>query len=152
MIIDEAHNFLVNSQSIRRLVKEGRNVGVVLTALSQSPDLDKNLFANINHLFVGQQNWDDNIDKIRRILPVTTKPSELKAKIKALPVGCFYYYDIQGREEKLIRIRPAETLHPASTKLEDESRWLVNDVDDDLYKTVEKYRRELNQFGGKDID
>lgn len=129
LFLEEAHNyFRTNTQSndiLSKFIKEGRSVGCMLAAISQSPDLSKNVFANITHLFVGQMTFDEDIMGIKAMLPIEKKPAEFREQIKSLGVGCFYYYNMNTKEEKRIIFRPRMTMHPAKTELINERRFLL---------------------------
>jgi hypothetical protein len=126
LVVDEAHNFFPRNEILQKFIKEGRNVGCMLTAISQSPDLTKPVYANIIHLFVGQLNFDEDILAIKGMLPIEKTPKDLRKEIKSLDVGCFYYYNIDKKLEKRIRVRPSRTIHPASTELNDERQYLLH--------------------------
>jgi uncharacterized protein len=129
LFLEEAHNyFQTSTQSnaiLTKFIKEGRSVGCMLAAISQSPDLSKNVFANITHLFVGQMTFDDDIMGIKAMLPIEKKPAEFREQIKSLGIGCFYYYNMNTKEEKRIMFRPRLTMHPAKTELSNERKFLL---------------------------
>jgi hypothetical protein len=137
LIIDEAHNFMQNNLLLNKCIKEGRNVGLMLYCISQSMDLSKKLYSNISHLFVGPLNFEDDITNVRSMIPVGDNPKEFKAKIKSLTTGCFYYYDIDRKIEKLIRVRPRSSFHPASTELIDHNKIFIReDSEEDLIRKL----------------
>lgn len=124
LVIDEAHNYIPGNPTLKRCIKEGRNCGVMLTAISQSPDLDRNVYTNITHLFVGKQAFDEDITKIRAMLPVERTPKDFRKQVKQLTTGCFWYYNIDKKSERMVLVRPRYTMHPASTELVDERVYL----------------------------
>jgi len=123
LVIDEAHNYLPRNHVLQKCIKEGRNCGVMITAISQSPDLTRDLYANITHLFVGAQVFDGDIAAVKAMIPVERSPKEFRKQIKSLTTGCFWYYNIDKKIEKRVRVRPRYTLHPASTELTDERKF-----------------------------
>jgi uncharacterized protein DUF87 len=126
MIIDEAHKYLSKSYQLKTCIKEGRNCGMMITAISQSPDLTKSVYTNLSHLFVGPLVYKDDLDKIYSMIPVEKTPRNFREQIKALTTGCFYYYNIDEKIEKRIKVRVRKTLHPASTELIDERKYFYN--------------------------
>lgn len=123
MLIDEAHNFLQKSNVLKKVIKEGRNCGVAITAISQSPDLTRDVYANITHVFVGSLVYDDDIASVRAMLPIEQPPKEFKKSVHRLQKGWFLYYNVDEKTEQLIMVRPRRTMHPASTQLEDERQY-----------------------------
>lgn len=145
LIIDEAHNYFPRNPTLKRFVKEGRNVGCMLTAISQSPDLTRDVYANIVHLFVGQLVFEDDINRVRAMLPVAKSPREFQREVKSLDVGNFLYYNIDTKTERKVRIRPRRTLHPAKTEIEDERKYLTNPDPQERFFTISK-----QDWGGAD--
>ncbi|WP_457558237.1 ATP-binding protein [Candidatus Harpocratesius sp.] len=128
LMIDEAHNFLPGNRILKKYIKEGRNCGCMLTAISQSPDLDRYTYANIVHLFIGQLTYKDDLDGVQKMLPVEKKPGIFRKEIKSLDIGNFYYYNMAEKTERRIRVRPRKTFHPASTEIEDERKYFLKDM------------------------
>ncbi|WP_371801790.1 ATP-binding protein [Candidatus Lokiarchaeum ossiferum] len=124
LLIDEAHNFFP-SKILKTYIKEGRNCGCKMTAISQSPDLERSVYANITHLFVGQLTFKDDLARVLNMIPVEREPKPFRAEVKDLDVGNFLYYDLNKKIEKKIRIRPRKSLHPASTEMEDERKHFI---------------------------
>lgn len=133
IIVDEAHNFLPGNEIFSKGIKEGRNIGVKFTAISQSPDLTEDLYANITHLFIGLMNYDKHIAFMKSILPVSESLGTVKDNIKSLERGCFYYYNLKEKTKKRIRIRPRKTMHTATTEIDDETQFML--------KESEQYQR-----------
>nr|MDO8114942.1 DUF87 domain-containing protein [Candidatus Sigynarchaeota archaeon] len=123
LVIDEAHNYMQQNPVLKKCVKEGRNCGIMLTAISQSPDLTRDVYANITHLLVGPLIYDDDIAAVRAMLPIETSPKEFKQKIHKLTKGVFLYFNVDDKTEQLIKVRPRRTLHPAMTELDDERKY-----------------------------
>jgi len=123
LVIDEAHNYLPKNPILRKCIKEGRNCGLMVTAISQSPDLTRDVYANITNLFIGQLVYDDDILAVKAMLPFEKGPKEFRKQVKDLTPGSFLYYNIAEKRETCIRVRPRKTLHPASTELLDERRY-----------------------------
>lgn len=149
MLIDEAHNFLPGSHILKKYIKEGRNVGCMLSAISQSFDLTKDVYANITNLFVGQLIFNDDIEKIRSMLPIEVKPQIYRALVKSLDVGVFLYYDINKQDEQKIMVRPRKTLHPAPTELVNEEKFIV-DADPEIVNKVNDINQELVKYTKKE--
>ena len=126
LVLDEAHNYLPRNPVLKRAIKEGRNCGFMMTAISQSPDLTRDVYANITHLFVGPLIYDDDISGVRSMLPVPWTPKEMRAKVHSLTTGTFLYFNIDEKKETAIRVRPRRTLHPASTELIDERLYFAS--------------------------
>lgn len=128
LLIDEAHKYIPNNKILKEFIKEGRNIGCMLTAISQSFDLSKDVYSNISQLFVGQMIFQDDIDKVKSMVALFGKSSrEFRIQVMDLDVGCFFYYNLNKKTEKKIRIRARKTLHPASTELEDERKYLLDE-------------------------
>lgn len=125
MLVDEAHKFLPQNLILKKFIKEGRNYGCNLYAISQSPDLDRNTYANIIHIYIGQMTWSDDIDRVHKMIPVVRKKSEFRRLIKSLDIGNFVYYNMDSKIEKLIRIRPRLTFHSADTEIHDERKFFI---------------------------
>jgi hypothetical protein len=127
IIVDEAHNyFQENNIVVGTLVKEIRNIGLKLTAVSQSPDLTDDFFDNISHLFVGAMNQDKRINMVRKMLPYSEKHDTFLKQVKSLRRGCYLYYDMKKKTKIKVCIRPRLSLHTAQTEIEDESQYLLN--------------------------
>ena len=124
LLIDEAHRFFP-SKILKTFVKEGRNCGCKLTAISQSPDLDRSVYANITHLFIGQLTFKDDLGRVLNIIPVEREPKPFRAEVKELDVGNFLYYDLHKKIEKKIRVRPRKSMHPADTEMIDERKHFI---------------------------
>lgn len=122
-VLDEAHNFIPHSLVLKKCIKEGRNCGFMMTAISQSPDLTRDVYTNISHVFVGPLVYDEDIASVKAMLPVSQSPKEFKSRVHALTTGTFLYYNIDEKTETLLRVRPRSTLHPASTELRDERKY-----------------------------
>lgn len=122
-VLDEAHNFIPRSPILKKCVKEGRNCGFMMTAISQSPDLTRDVYTNISHIFVGPLVYDEDIAAVKSMLPISQSPKEFKSRVHALTTGTFLYYNIDEKTETLLRVRPRSTLHPASTELRDERKY-----------------------------
>jgi len=123
IVLDEAHNYLQKNPVLKKVIKEGRNCALMMTAISQSPDLTRDVYANITHVFVGPLVYEDDILAVRAMLPIELSPKEFKQKVHNLTTGTFLYYNVDDKTEKLIRVRPRRTLHPASTDLKDERKY-----------------------------
>lgn len=123
LIIDEAHNYLPNNRILRKYIKEGRNCGCIMTAISQSPDLDKHTYANITHLFVGQLIYRSDLDGTHNMLPVEIDGKTFRNGVKALDVGFFNYYNSEKKIAKTIKVRPRKTFHPAETTIFNEQEY-----------------------------
>jgi hypothetical protein len=123
IVLDEAHNYLQRNPVLRKVIKEGRNCALMMTAISQSPDLTRDVYANITHVFVGPLVYEDDIIAVRAMLPIEILPKDFKQKIHNLSTGTFLYYNVDEKTEKLIKVRPRRTLHPASTDLKDERQY-----------------------------
>jgi len=144
LVLDEAHNYLQRNPVLRKVIKEGRNCALMMTAISQSPDLTRDVYANITHVFVGPLVYEDDIQAVRAMLPIETSPKEFKQKVHNLTTGTFLYYNVDDKTEKLIKVRPRRTLHPASTDLKDERKYFKkqgsapesNDSEIDYYAVV----------------
>lgn len=141
-IVDEAHNFFPENKFLRKMVKEGRSVGAILTAISQSVDLSKDLYTNLGHLFVGRNIFQDEISAIKKMLPVEKDLKIFRQEVRSLQEGQFLYYNTNVTDEKKIYIRPRLTQHPASTKLVDEKSLL--DMFDDEEEELNFENEELN--------
>lgn len=124
-MLDEAHKF--TTQIINTYIKEGRNCGCQLLAISQSPDLNKDTYSNICHLYVGQLVYRDDLDGVQKMLPIEKKPGLFRKQIKSLDVGNFVYYNTTKKIEKRIRVRPRKTMHPATTDIQDEKKYFIKD-------------------------
>lgn len=123
LVLDESHNFMPGNTVLKRCIKEGRNCAFMMTCISQSPDLTRDVYANISHLWVGPLVYDDDIAAVRAMLPIETPLKEFRQKVRALETGSFLYYNIETKQETLVRVRPRRTLHPASTELRDERKY-----------------------------
>jgi hypothetical protein len=122
-VLDEAHNYLPGNPVLKKCIKEGRNCALMLTAISQSPDLTRDVYANITHLFIGPLVYDDDIQAVRAMLPIDKDLKTFRKDVRSLSSGSFLYYNIDEKIEKCIRVRPRKTLHPASTDLQDERKY-----------------------------
>lgn len=120
LVIDEAHNYFPKNPILIRAVKEGRNVALMITAISQSPDLPDDMFANTTNLFVGPMVFDKDIARVQSMMPIHKTPLQMRDQAKELSTGCFWYYNFDKKVERRIRVRPRFTLHPASTELGNE--------------------------------
>jgi hypothetical protein len=123
IVLDEAHNYLQRNPVLRKVIKEGRNCALMMTAISQSPDLTRDVYANITHIFCGPLVYEDDIMAVRAMLPIDLSPKEFKQKVHNLVTGTFLYYNVDAKTEQLIKVRPRRTLHPASTDLKDERKY-----------------------------
>jgi hypothetical protein len=126
LVLDEAHNFIPNNPTLKCFIKEGRNVGCMMCAISQTPDLTPDVYNNITHLFVGQLIYDDDIQNVRAMMPIEKSAKDVRTQFRNLTSGCFYYYNMDEKTEKRIMIRARKTLHPASTELQDERKYLLS--------------------------
>ena len=149
LLLDEAHNFLPHNKILKTYIKEGRNNGCMLSAISQSPDLDKHTYANIVHLFVGQLTYKDDLDGVMKMLPIEKKPSQFRKEVKNLDVGNFYYYNSNKKLEKRIRIRPRKTLHSAQTEIQNENRYFIDEYENK--NNLSKFIKENGKIAIKDI-
>ncbi len=123
LVIDEAHEYLPNNPSLRTVIKKGRNCGMMVTAISQSPDLTRDVYQNITHLFVGPMLYEDDIAAVRSMLPIEQSLKDFKNEVHLLVPGTFLYYNVDTKASLTIKIRPRKTLHPATTELDDERRY-----------------------------
>lgn len=122
-IVDEARAYLPGSPALCECLVKGRNCGLLVTAVSQSLNLDEDLYANLTQLFIGPLNFEKDIATVRRMVPFAKGPAEFRNAIKELQTGCFMYYNTDTKLEKRIRVRPSHTLHPASSELLDERKY-----------------------------
>ncbi len=122
-IVDEARAYLPGSPALCECLVKGRNCGLLVTAVSQSLNLDEDLYANLTHLFIGPLNFEADISAVRKMVPFAKSPAEFRNAIKELQTGCFMYFNTDTKLEKRIRIRPSHTLHPASSELLDERKY-----------------------------
>ena len=148
-LLDEAHKFLPHNKILKTYIKEGRNCGCMLSAISQSPDLDRHTYANIIHLFIGQLTYKDDLDGVMKMLPIERKPSQFRKDIKSLDVGNFYYYNLDQKLEKRIRVRPRKTMHSAQTEIEDENRYFIKEYK--YQKTLIKLIENRGSLAMKDV-
>ncbi|MEX2756972.1 MAG: ATP-binding protein [Candidatus Sigynarchaeota archaeon] len=123
LVIDEAHEYLPNNQSLRNVIKKGRNCGMMITAISQSPDLTKDLYANISHVFVGPLIYDSDIAAMRAMLPIEQGLKEFRAEMRSLVPGTFFYCNVDSKTFVKLKVRPRRTMHPATTELDDERKF-----------------------------
>jgi uncharacterized protein len=148
LIIDEANWFFHGSTALKYYIKKGRNCGCILTAISQSPDLTRDLYSNITHLFIGQITYDDDLDAIRHMMPFIRKPQEFAKQIKNLGKGCFLYCNSESKQEVCIKVRVRQSLHPAETKLQDEHQFLnainTGELSPELYYSDFEYDPDLD--------
>jgi hypothetical protein len=132
IIIDEAHNYIDDPRSaIITSVKEGRAIGLSITAISQETDLDKKFYKSLTHLWVGSQVFASEIQKIREMIPVRSKitPAQFDEMVNDLDVGCWIYFNIKNKKKPgpfLCRVRPSKTLHLATTEVENERKYFVD--------------------------
>lgn len=128
LYLDEAHEYLPGNHYLRQIIKEGRNIGIKLTAVSQSVDLQDDLYANSSYFFVGALTLDKDISKIAGLVPLCANTRSLKVQLKSLIPGCFLFFNAlkKNEEAKLIRIRPSLTAHIANTEISDEKRYVKN--------------------------
>lgn len=147
LIVDEAHNFLPGNEIFAKIIKEGRNIGLKVTAISQSPDLTKELYDNISHLFIGVMNNDGNISFLKGILPTSEDLKTFRSQVKQLERGAFIYYNLRDKTRKKIRVRPRQTLHTANTEIDDETQYLL-----ETPKTLVQQKLELPQSTGVNSD
>lgn len=137
ILIDEAHNFFPKNEIFQKAIKEGRNLGIKITAISQSPDLVDDLYENISHLFIGLMNADKSINYIRSFLPFSEKLQGFKDSVKGLNNGCFIYYNMKLKTKQRIRVRPRQSLHTAITEIEDYSPYLLDKPEEFSIKKIE---------------
>jgi DNA helicase HerA-like ATPase len=152
LILDEAHKFMTKNETLKEYLKEGRNHGCILTAISQSPDLTKDLYANITHLFIGQMQFDDDIEKVKAMVP--TKLTELRDNLMGLTTGCFYYYNLSTHVSKRLKVRPRQSLHPTETKTRNEKKYIKTSEElkqEDLIEIAEKLTKEAQIFYNKGV-
>lgn len=128
LFLDEAHEYLPNNFHLRQIIKEGRNLGIKLTAVSQSVDLLDDLYANSSYFYIGALTLDKDIAKIGGLIPLCANTRTLKIQLKSLIPGCFLFFNAlkKNEEAKLIRIRPSLTAHIANTEISDEKRYVKN--------------------------
>lgn len=124
LIIDESHRYLKKSWALKEYIKEGRNYGCILHAISQSVDLSDDLYENITHLFVGQLTFAKTISEVRGMIPVQRDLAPFRESVQSLDRGSFIYYNIAEKTEKKIRVRPRATLHLSTTEIRDERQFL----------------------------
>lgn len=136
LLIDEAHNFLPHNKILKKYIKEGRNCGCMLTAISQSPDLDKNTYANIIHLFIGQMTYKDDITAVQKIIPVEINAKQFRIDIKSLEVGNFKYFNIKDKIGKNIRVRARKSYHPAETNIYNEEAYFIQETELDKFNKM----------------
>jgi len=148
-VIDEAHKFLPRNKILKTYIKEGRNNGCMSLSISQSPDLDKNTYANIVHLFVGQLTYKDDLDGVQKMLPIEKKPSQFRKEIKSLDVGNFYYYNADKKIEKRIRVRPRRTMHCAQTEITNENKYFIDEYESK--KILSKFLKKNGMTAIKNI-
>lgn len=150
LIVDEAHRYMTESEKLQKAYKEGRHVGFLVTAISQGVDLTKEVYSNIKHLFVGQMTYDDDIRAIKKMLSVYKTPKELGTELRSLNKGNFYYYNLDTQESRKILVRPRLTYHPADSELYDESKYFIDENnEDELAEYAERLKEEAAQFKEK---
>jgi len=126
-IVDEAHNYLnQKSPVLSKCIKEGRNCAMMITAISQSPDLSRDIYANVTHLFVGPLVYYSDIAKIQEMLPVDKTKKDFSSQVRKLKKGLFFYYNSDDQSEQLIQVRPRRTHHSASTEVKDERKYFTD--------------------------
>ena len=127
--IDEAHNYLPSGGSLpsrpvlRRLVTEGRNVGLSVVVATQEPSgLDKSIQRNADALLVHAMSMKDDILSAERMINTriperaswgTTKRlgKVFEGVVRSLPQGyCLVSTDTASRVFGL-RVRPRITMH-----------------------------------------
>ncbi len=123
LVIDEAHNYLPRNPVLKKCIKEGRNNGLMVSAISQSPDLTRDVYENITHLFVGSMIYEGDIAAVRAMLPVDRTIKEFRKDVHSLEPGAFLYYNTKTKQECKICVRPRRSLHPAMTDLGDERKY-----------------------------
>jgi len=141
ILVDEAHNFFPQNEIFQKAIKEGRNIGIKITAISQSPDLVDDLYENISHLFVGLMNTDKSINYIRSFLPFSEKLQNFKDMVKGLNNGCFLYYNMKLKTKQRIRVRPRLSLHTAITEIEDYSSYLLNSPEEQYPEKIIEFQK-----------
>ena len=125
IIIDEAHEFIPGNSTLKKLIKKGRNLGIVVGVVSQSADLSKTVYANMTHLFVGQMRFNEDINLLRNLTSTDLTPDEFKKIIKRQGNGNFVYFNLNKDTYKEMKFRPRLTLHPASNQVQDEKKYLI---------------------------
>jgi hypothetical protein len=126
LIIDEAHEFLPNNPTLATYIKKGRNLGCTIGFISQSADLNKSAYANLSHLFIGPMRFDEDINTLRALTATERSPDNFKKLVKQQKNGCFVYYNLNELDsEKVIKVRPRMSLHPAGNKPENERKYII---------------------------
>lgn len=162
MFIDEAHEFLPRNPVLRTYIKIGRNIGCLMGFISQRADLEKDNYANMGHLFIGPMRFDEDISTLRALTGTERSHDNFKKLVKQQTNGCFLYYNLNNLySEKLIRVRPRYSLHPASNKAENELKYLEipeypeygeYEEESKIENGDEQYlKQELVEFLGKSI-
>jgi len=127
LVIDEAHEYFSDHSILNKCFKEGRNVSLMMMAISQSMDLTKHVYENITNILVGPMVLADEIDAVHKMIPVDITPADFKRKVRALKPGEFLYYNTTEQTENKIKIHPRKTRHLATTKIKDERQYFIDD-------------------------
>jgi uncharacterized protein len=130
LVIDEAHNYLPTTGSLpsravlRRLITEGRNVGLSVVVATQQPSgLDASIQRNADALFIHSMSMRDDISAAEGMLNTQVPDSAswgtsekassrvFERIVRALPQGyCLVSTDSANRVFGL-RVRPRTTMH-----------------------------------------
>lgn len=147
LIIDEAHEFLPRNPVLQTFIKLGRNIGCLMGFISQRADLEKDNYANMGHLFIGPMRFDEDISTLRALTGTERSHDNFKKLVKQQTNGCFLYHNLNSLySEKLIRIRPRYSLHPASNQAENELKYL----DVPKYSEYSEYEEEEEEQNGRE--
>jgi DNA helicase HerA-like ATPase len=124
LIIDEAHEFIPGNKVIKKVITQGRNKGFLLGVASQSADLSKAIYENITHVFIGKMKYEEDITAVKKLTATELSSQKFKALVKSLGKGMFLYFN-DDCQHILMKFKPRYSFHPASSKLENEKKYLI---------------------------
>lgn len=113
LIIEETK--AITDSAICTLAEQGRKYGVRLVTVCQNSEIPKTLMDNAQIKLIGPVSGDD-LSVILKSTHLEVSAKEARLITKKLREGCWWYINTAEKISQLIRIRPRETFHPASTK------------------------------------
>lgn len=127
-VLEECYIF--KDPIINILNKQARKYGIRLTTISQDLEgINQSVLKNSMWKLIGAVSGSD-LMSVLATTHLERTPKEAREKVKALGEGCWWFIDKTKKIDQIIRIRPRETYHPASSKRGNE-----NLVFKDTYQT-----------------
>jgi len=147
LVLEEFHTYMprhrgkaVSSEGLIKYIKEGRGIGLSFIGISQQPELlNTTVLTQLGVLFLHNLTTKREIDSAIEILPCPANVKKLKIDLKMLTTGqCFYC--LKGPyEPRLIKTRPAHSIHLARS----ENTQIFNEITD-----KKLIKRTFSIFGG----